>query len=130
MRPAAAAVDVVLLLRPQVHDRAEQGFHASISVSCQLGLACFLLLRLLMSCYCCTRRSMTALNKVFMLPADALLNMSTMRAILASGHSRIPVHTSGDRSSIIGLILVKELLQYKTHQEVPVSEVRMRSLPR
>lgn len=34
------------------------------------------------------------------------------------------------RSSIIGLILVKELLQYKTHQEVPVSDVRMRSLPR
>lgn len=25
---------------------------------------------------------------------------------------------------------MKELLQYKTHQEVPVSEVRMRSLPR
>ncbi|WIA19107.1 hypothetical protein OEZ85_003755 [Tetradesmus obliquus] len=76
------------------------------------------------------RKSMTALNKVFMLPADARLNMATMRAILASGHSRIPVHTSGDRSSIIGLILVKELLQYKTHQEVPVSDVRMRSLPR
>jgi hypothetical protein len=34
------------------------------------------------------------------------------------------------RFSIIGLILVKELLQYKTHQEVPVSDVRMRSLPR
>eukprot|EP00775_Hariotina_reticulata_P001747 gene1747-2088_t len=51
------------------------------------------------------RKSMTPLNKVFMLPADA-------------------------RSSIIGLILVKELLQYKTHQEVPVSDVRMRSLPR
>lgn len=139
---------------------------------------------------------MTTLNKVFMLPADARLNRETMRAILASGHSRIPVYTRGDRcawgpqqallhahtllpdttldvplvatkgvahtswpctlrapstrqrhcmaraqlmhgclfcvhrSSIIGLILVKELLQYKTHQEVPVSDVRMRSLPR
>eukprot|EP00879_Flechtneria_rotunda_P029183 GHRR01031463.1.p1 GENE.GHRR01031463.1~~GHRR01031463.1.p1 ORF type:complete len:339 (+),score=75.40 GHRR01031463.1:449-1465(+) len=76
------------------------------------------------------RKSMTPLNKVFMLPANARLNQATMRSILASGHSRIPVYTSGDRSNIIGLILVKELLQYKTHQEVPVSEVRMRSLPR
>ncbi|KAF8064507.1 CBSDUF1 [Scenedesmus sp. PABB004] len=76
------------------------------------------------------RKSMTPLGKVFMLPADALLNQATMRAILASGHSRIPVYTGGDRSAIIGLILVKELLQYKTHQEVPVRDVRMRSLPR
>lgn len=42
-------------------------------------------------------RSMTHLNKVFMLPADARLNQQTMRAILASGHSRIPVYTRGDR---------------------------------
>jgi len=40
---------------------------------------------------------MTHLNKVFMLPADARLNQQTMRAILASGHSRIPVYTRGDR---------------------------------
>jgi metal transporter CNNM len=40
---------------------------------------------------------MTPLNKVFMLPADARLNQQTMRAILASGHSRIPVYTRGDR---------------------------------
>lgn len=32
-----------------------------------------------------------------MLPADARLNQQTMRAILASGHSRIPVYTRGDR---------------------------------
>lgn len=83
-----------------------------------------------LSLLCSTHRSMTPLNKVFMLPADARLNRSTMKSILASGHSRIPVYAGGDRSNIIGLILVKELLQYKTHQEVPVSDVRMRSLPR
>jgi hypothetical protein len=41
---------------------------------------------------------MTPLNKVFMLPADARLTQSTMKAILASGHSRIPVYTREDRS--------------------------------
>jgi hypothetical protein len=53
-----------------------------------------------------------------------------------NAHKRTQTHTNAHhahqpcRSSIIGLILVKELLQYKTHQEVPVSDVRMRSLPR
>lgn len=32
-----------------------------------------------------------------MLPADAVLDESTLTAILASGHSRIPVHKPGNR---------------------------------
>jgi hypothetical protein len=32
-----------------------------------------------------------------MLPADAELNVGTMKAILGSGHSRVPVHRPGNR---------------------------------
>ena len=41
--------------------------------------------------------AMTPLDKVFMLPLDAALDEPTMRRILASGHSRIPVHRPGNR---------------------------------
>jgi len=44
-----------------------------------------------------THRSMTPLSKVFMLSSSALLTRDTMTAILASGHSRIPVYRDGDR---------------------------------
>ena len=41
--------------------------------------------------------AMTPLDKVFMLPLDAALDEPTMRRILASGHSRVPVHRPGNR---------------------------------
>jgi len=75
-------------------------------------------------------KSMTLLDNVFMLSTDDKLDEPTLRAILNSGHSRIPVHRSGNRSDLVGLILVKELLQYKMSQEVPVCMLKMRSLPR
>ncbi|KAI8473576.1 MAG: hypothetical protein J3K34DRAFT_518869 [Monoraphidium minutum] len=76
------------------------------------------------------RRSMTPLPKVFMLSSAARLDRDTMRAVLATGHSRVPVYRDGDRFDMIGLIIVKELLQYKVADAVPVAHVRMRSLPR
>lgn len=36
-----------------------------------------------------------------MLPSDAELNVATMRAVLGSGHSRIPVHRPGNRHAAI-----------------------------
>lgn len=38
--------------------------------------------------------------------------------------------SSQHRSDIVGLILVKELLQYKMSSDVPVELLKMRSLPR
>ena len=35
--------------------------------------------------------------KVFMLSADAILNIETLSELLASGHSRVPVHVPGNR---------------------------------
>ena len=55
---------------------------------------------------CC----LTPIERVFALPTDARLDRETMRAIVASGHSRVPVHSPGDKEAIVGVILVKELL--------------------
>jgi metal transporter CNNM len=73
---------------------------------------------------------MTPLDKVFMLSSEARLTRETLQQVLASGHSRIPVYQAPDRCNIVGLILVKELLQYRAADEVAVKAVRMRSLPR
>ena len=35
--------------------------------------------------------------QVFMLSADAILNVDTLSELLASGHSRVPVHVPGNR---------------------------------
>lgn len=75
--------------------------------------------------------SMTPLDKVFMLSTADSLDDATLRRVLASGHSRIPVYREGQRADIVGLVMVKELIQYRIlSAQVPVSMVRMRSIPR
>ena len=56
------------------------------------------------------KTAMTPLDMVFMLPASAPLDEATLMSVLASGHSRIPVHRPGDRGQILGILLVKELI--------------------
>ena len=67
-----------------------------------------------------------------MLSASDRLDEATLLAVLRSGHSRIPVHAAGDRGEVVGLVLVKELLQYRLGSSgpVPVGMLRMRSIPR
>ena len=40
---------------------------------------------------------MTPMDKVFMLPSDAVLEEHTLADIILSGHSRVPVHRPGNR---------------------------------
>ncbi|KAG2442805.1 hypothetical protein HXX76_002884 [Chlamydomonas incerta] len=77
-------------------------------------------------------RAMTPLDKVFMLSASDSLDEATLLGVLRSGHSRIPVHAAHDRGDVVGLVLVKELLQYRLGSSgpVPVGMLRMRSIPR
>ncbi|KAG2449851.1 hypothetical protein HYH02_005374 [Chlamydomonas schloesseri] len=75
-------------------------------------------------------KSMTPLDKVFMLSTEDRLDERTLQAILMSGHSRIPVHREGNRKSIMGLILVKELVLINPGDNTPVSALRLRELPR
>ncbi|CAL5220784.1 g2852 [Coccomyxa viridis] len=72
---------------------------------------------------------MTPLDKVFMLSSDALLDANTMKRVLASGHSRVPVHRAGSRRDIIGLILVKELAMVNFEEGLTVKDFKTRPLP-
>lgn len=42
-------------------------------------------------------KAMTPLDKVFMLPANANLDRKTMMRVAECGHSRIPIHQTGNR---------------------------------
>ena len=42
------------------------------------------------------------LPQVFMLSTEDRLDEATLRSILESGHSRIPVHEQGKKSNILG----------------------------
>lgn len=49
-------------------------------------------------------RAMTPLDSVFMLSTADRLDEPTLRAILESGHSRIPIYREGDRSDLVGVV--------------------------
>ncbi|CAK0783313.1 hypothetical protein CVIRNUC_006512 [Coccomyxa viridis] len=72
---------------------------------------------------------MTPLDKVFMLSSDALLDAATMKRVLSSGHSRVPVHRPGNRRDITGLILVKELAMVNFEEGLSVKDFKTRPLP-
>ncbi|GFH23773.1 uncharacterized protein HaLaN_21443, partial [Haematococcus lacustris] len=74
-------------------------------------------------------RAMTPLDRVFMLSTADVLSQDTLRLILESGHSRVPVFRAPDRTDLVGLLLCKELLQYNMSHDVPVPCLTMRSLP-
>ena len=75
------------------------------------------------------KAAMTPLDMVFMLPLDATLDEGTLTGILASGHSRIPVHQPGNRGEILGILLTKELILVDIHAGIKVSSMKVRSLP-
>ncbi|KAK9825434.1 hypothetical protein WJX81_007178 [Elliptochloris bilobata] len=70
---------------------------------------------------------MTLMDKVFMVAHDAVLDKPLLRSIIASGHSRIPVHRAGKLKEVLGLILVKDLVLID--EGLRVSDIRMRPLP-
>ncbi|KAK9798173.1 hypothetical protein WJX73_006777 [Symbiochloris irregularis] len=73
--------------------------------------------------------AMTPLDKVFMVSADAELNVATLKNILASGHSRVPVHSPSNRHDIQGLVLIKELALVDPRDNLKVTSQRLRGLP-
>jgi len=75
------------------------------------------------------KTAMTPLDMVFMLSLDDTLDESTLTAIIASGHSRIPVHRPGNKKEILGILLVKELILVDIHAGIKVSAMKVRSLP-
>jgi len=58
------------------------------------------------------RRSMTPIGRAFMVSDEEVLDAALRERILMQGHSRIPVYRAADRTSLVGLILAKELLHF------------------
>lgn len=54
--------------------------------------------------------ALSASAQVFMLAADTVLDGESLARILRMGHSRVPVHRPGDRTDLLGVVLVKELV--------------------
>jgi len=76
--------------------------------------------------------AMTPIEKVFMLSTSQRLDDATVESIMASKpFSRLPVYRDDNKRDIVGLILVKELLEYvKRFPDSPVSSLKIRPLPR
>ncbi|CAI9281694.1 unnamed protein product [Lactuca saligna] len=73
--------------------------------------------------------AMTPISKAFSLDLDGTLTLDTLNAIMTMGHSRVPVY-SGDRTNIIGIILVKNLLAVDPDDAVPIRKMLLRKVPR
>lgn len=75
------------------------------------------------------RVAMTSLDTAFTLSSDTVLNGETLARILRMGHSRVPVHLAGDRSQLLGVVLVKELVLLDPDDNVKVDSMRIRQVP-
>ncbi|PRQ27036.1 putative gliding motility-associated protein GldE [Rosa chinensis] len=73
--------------------------------------------------------AMTPISNAFSLDLDAPLTLETLNAIMAMGHSRVPVYAENPRN-IIGLVLVKNLLMIDTEETVTLRKMMIRKIPR
>jgi metal transporter CNNM len=76
------------------------------------------------------RDVMTSLDDVFMFSVSQKLDMKTCEQIIRAGHSRIPIYLGNDRNAILGTLLVKQLLLIDPEDEMPLSSLKLRKLPR
>lgn len=75
------------------------------------------------------RQAMTPLDKVFMLAADTVLDGESLARILRMGHSRVPVHRPDNRTDLLGVVLVKELVLLDPDDRVRLDSMRIRPVP-
>ncbi|KAK4490323.1 hypothetical protein RD792_000993 [Penstemon davidsonii] len=73
--------------------------------------------------------AMTPITKAFSIDLDGTLNLETLNAIMAMGHSRVPIYHKNP-NNIIGLILVKNLLAVNPDDSVPLRKMLIRKIPR
>ena len=61
-----------------------------------------------------------------MLPSDAILNIDTLSELLASGHSRVPVHVPGNRcAATIPVCLSPDVLKFAHERDSRQQHVRV-----
>jgi metal transporter CNNM len=63
---------------------------------------------------------MTPWDKVFTLAIDENLSYETIVAVFKTGYSRIPIYEGNNRSNVIGLLFVKDLIFVDPEDETPL----------
>jgi len=71
---------------------------------------------------------MTPLSNVFMLHYSEKVNRATLEKILASGHSRIPIYNGKKKINIVGMLLVKNLLNLNLDKEIRLGDLKLRRM--
>ncbi|KAG2709792.1 hypothetical protein I3760_05G258000 [Carya illinoinensis] len=73
--------------------------------------------------------AMTPISEIFSLDIDSKLDEQTMGLILSKGHSRVPIYSKSP-TNIVGLILVKDLINFRPEDETPIRDLIIRKIPR
>uniref|UniRef100_A0A7N2MIJ4 CNNM transmembrane domain-containing protein n=2 Tax=Quercus lobata TaxID=97700 RepID=A0A7N2MIJ4_QUELO len=73
--------------------------------------------------------AMTPISEIFSLDINSKLDEQTMGLILSEGHSRVPIY-SEIPTNIIGFILVKNLIKFRSEDETPIKDLIIRRIPR
>ncbi|KAJ2491071.1 hypothetical protein IWW37_002628 [Coemansia sp. RSA 2050] len=71
---------------------------------------------------------MTELRNVYMVDIDAKLDRPLLTEMLRQGHSRVPVF-EGERSNVVGVLLVKSLILLDPDDAVPVRDIKISAIP-
>jgi len=66
---------------------------------------------------------MTHLESCFMLDIKSTLDFETMRIIMSTGYTRIPVYEGSDRRNIVSILFVKDLAFVDPDDEMPLRTV-------
>ena len=73
-------------------------------------------------------KHMIVMDRVFALSSNVTLNRATIKEIVRRGYSRVPVYRGSDPNSIVGILLVKKLLDVEPSDTLTLwaSEVELR----
>lgn len=72
---------------------------------------------------------MTPIEDVFTLPSDHVLDEKAVEELVKLGYSRVPIHAPNRPDAILGMLLVKRLIQYDPEDSWPVSRFTLTPLP-
>ncbi|XP_010555687.1 PREDICTED: DUF21 domain-containing protein At5g52790 isoform X2 [Tarenaya hassleriana] len=73
--------------------------------------------------------AMTPISEIFSLDINTKLDEKTLGLIASEGHSRVPIY-SGIPRTIIGFILVKNLIKIRAEDETTIRDIPIRRMPR
>lgn len=75
------------------------------------------------------RDVMTPIEDVFIMSSDTILDEEGIAKLVRSGYSRVPIHEPGKKDAIVGMLLVKNLIQYDPEDAQAVSSFHLTPLP-